>query len=221
MPSFPVLSFVQVRFQSMFNLGNNLFNSLSTASMEFKRLILRHHSSFLAQLFQFIQASAGACIKIGTVTTAAIAKSIRLLRTDPSFACVRAIEQYMKFVTVVFPMPFVYYYLASSNQEQEKDILMLRPVQGRRKVLTAVIQLFVLFRGCWLLFAISKSITFVHHGLLTSDFCAVIAMFVTALPAIVLWVKTWYHASAFCWLHNSSWKINRGFSGEQSYRIVI
>ena len=157
------------------------------------------------------------CMATTAATRAAIVKVVSLVRVDPSSTCLAAIGCYVKLVATILPVPFSYYYSNASSVDSKEGMPMLRPTQGFRKLLTMFIQAIVLCRAGWLLLALHGNVKVTHQGMLTSDFCFVATIYLTAATVIAVWFKTLKFTDVFCWLHNSYCQINWSFSGTQIF----
>ena len=151
------------------------------------------------------------CIDKCSTGTVAIIKYVSLVRSDPSFACLTAIGHYIKLVTSIFPVPFGRYYNNASSLDAHEVIAMLRPTRGLQRLLIFLIHVIAICRASWFLLVLHGSVKVTHQGMFTSDFCMMAVIYLTAVTALVVWLKTWQYTSDFCWLHNSHGQINRQF----------
>ena len=127
--------------------------------------------------------------------------------------CLTAIEQYVNFVTAVYPLPFVQ--SCTNTEERPKSgVPFLCAAQGPRKYAVIFVHFLILFRlCCFLAFICQSDLQIRHNGMFTSDLWFTATLLLTALAMLCVWIKTWRWTSLFCWIHNEYCKLNRNFSG--------
>ena len=127
--------------------------------------------------------------------------------------CLTAIEQYVNFVTAVYPLPFVQS-CTNTEQQPKSSVPFLCAAQGPRKYAVIFVHFLILFRlCCFLAFICQSDFKIRQNGMFTSDMWFTMTLLLAALAMVFAWIKTWTCTSLFCWIHNEYCKLNRSFSG--------